>query len=193
MSRVAAATAVAGTLAVACINPGVFGEVPMLGELATAAASFTDAAGAGEGGGGGGKPRRGDPGTDGKDRAAGGGAGVPATYRALYKRAADDSCVDWQVLAAIGYVESRHGANTGPSSAGALGPMQFMPATWRSYGRDGDGDGRKDVHDPADAVPAAAAYLCAHGAATDLRGALWHYNHSQRYVADVLAVADRLR
>ncbi|MGP4030252.1 lytic transglycosylase domain-containing protein [Actinomadura sp. 3N407] len=197
MSRVTAAAAVAGTLGVACINPGVFREVPMLGELATAAASFTDAAGAGEGSGGGGKPGKGDPGTDGEDEPDGangdGGPGIPAAYRALYKRAAEDSCVDWQVLAAIGYVESRHGANTGPSSAGALGPMQFMPATWRSYGRDGDGDGRKDVHDPADAIPAAAGYLCAHGAATDLRGALWHYNHSQRYVADVLAVADRLR
>lgn len=97
------------------------------------------------------------------------------------------------MLAAVGYVESRHGANTGPSSAGALGPMQFIPDTWRTYGRDGNGDGRKDVHDPDDAVPAAAAYLCAHGAATDVRGALWHYNHSWRYVDHVLAVADRLR
>lgn len=195
MSRVAATTAVAGTLAVACINPGVFSDVPMLGELLTAAAAaLTDAAGAGEGGSGGGKPSTGGTGgRDAPDGAVGGGGGIPAAYRALYKRAAADSCVDWQVLAAIGYVESRHGANTGPSSAGALGPMQFMPATWRSYGRDGDGDGRKDVHDPADAVPAAAGYLCAHGAATDLRRALWHYNHSTRYVDHVLAVADRLR
>ncbi|TDB79706.1 hypothetical protein E1264_35110 [Actinomadura sp. KC216] len=197
MSRVAVAAAVAGTLAVACINPGVFRDVPMLGELITVAVSFTDAAGAGEGGGGGGKTSKADPGADGEDEPDGangdGGAGAPAAYRALYKRAAADSCVDWQVLAAIGYVESRHGANTGPSSAGALGPMQFMPATWRSYGRDGDGDGRKDVHDPADAIPAAAAYLCAHDAATNLRKALWHYNHSWRYVDHVLAVADRLR
>ncbi|CNE78182.1 lytic transglycosylase catalytic subunit [Mycobacterium tuberculosis] len=192
MSRVAVAAVVAGALGVACLNPGVFGDVPMLGELVTAAAAFTDASGAGEGGSGGGKP-----GTGGKD-APGGAAGgdrdgIPAAYRALYKRAAADSCVDWQVLAAIGYVESRHGANTGPSSAGALGPMQFMPTTWRDYGRDGDGDGRKDVHDPADAIPAAAAYLCDHGAATNLRAALWHYNHSQRYVDHVLTVADQLR
>ncbi|TDD74849.1 lytic transglycosylase domain-containing protein, partial [Actinomadura rubrisoli] len=173
MSRVAAAAAVAGALGVACINPGVFGDVPMLGELVTAVAAFTDAYGAGEGGSRGGKPGTGGPGAGGGDEPdgadGGGGAGIPAAYRSLYKRAAAGSCVDWQVLAAIGYVESRHGANTGPSSAGALGPMQFMPATWRSYGRDGDRDGRKDVHDPADAVPAAAAYLCDHGAATNLR------------------------
>lgn len=172
MSRVAAAAAVAGALAVACVNPAVFRDVPMLGELVTAAAAVTG----GDGG-----------------RNGGGRDGIPAAYRALYKRAAADSCVDWRVLAAIGYVESRHGAATGPSSAGALGPMQFMPATWRAYGRDGNGDGRKDVHDPADAIPAAAGYLCAHGAATNLRAALWHYNHSSRYVDHVLAVADQLR
>ncbi|HLV72653.1 MAG TPA: lytic transglycosylase domain-containing protein [Vulgatibacteraceae bacterium] len=186
MNKVAAAAAVAGTLAVACAQPGLFRDVPMLGDVATALAAFTDALADGEGG------KSEAPRTK-KDGTAAGPAGIPAAYLALYKRAADDSCVDWRVLAAIGYVESRHGANTGPSSAGALGPMQFMPATWRTYGRDGNGDGRKDVHDPADAIPAAAAYLCVHGAATDLRGALWHYNHSQRYVADVLAVADRLR
>ncbi|WP_433474963.1 lytic transglycosylase domain-containing protein [Spirillospora sp. CA-142024] len=196
MSRVAAAAAVAGALGVACINPGVFRDVPMLGELVTAVAAVTDTSG--DGSGGGGKPgadgKHAPEGKDAPDGAAGSDRdGIPAAYRALYKRAAADSCVDWQVLAAIGYVESRHGANTGPSSAGALGPMQFIPDTWRDYGRDGNGDGRKDVHDPADAIPAAAGYLCAHGAATNLRGALWHYNHSTRYVDHVLVVADRLR
>jgi transglycosylase-like protein with SLT domain len=188
MSRFAAGAAAAvGVLAVACVNPGALGDVPMLGELISAAAALTDTTD-GDGGG------RGKPGGwDEPDGAAGGDrGGIPADYRALYKKAAAHSCVDWQVLAAIGYVESRHGTNTGPSSAGALGPMQFMPATWRAYGRDANADGHKNVHDPADAIPAAATYLCDHGAASDLRTALWHYNHSWRYVDHVLAVADRL-
>ncbi|WP_285702086.1 lytic transglycosylase domain-containing protein [Actinomadura sp. NBRC 104412] len=162
----------------------------MLAGLVSAAAALADSAGGGgEGGGKPGKSGRDDPdGGNGDGR-----GGIPAAYHALYKKAAAGSCVNWRVLAAIGYVESRHGADTGPSPAGALGPMQFMPATWRNYGRDGNGDGRENVHDPADAIPAAAGYLCAHGAATDLRTALWHYNHSWRYVDHVLAVADRLR
>jgi soluble lytic murein transglycosylase-like protein len=192
MSRFAAAAAAAvGVVAVASVDPGALRDVPMLGGLITAAAALTDSAG-GDGEGGDSKP--GTPSRDDPDGGTDDGhGGIPATYRALYKKAAADSCVNWRVLAAIGHVESRHGANTGPSSAGALGPMQFMPTTWRAYGRDGNGDGRKNVHDPADAIPAAARYLCAHGAKSDLRTALWHYNHSWRYVAQVLAVADGLR
>lgn len=191
MSRFAGVAAVGVVLAVVVyVNPAAVADVPMVGAVVSAAATLTDALGegggakTGAGAGGKGKP---DGGADGA------GEGIPAAYRVLYKRAAAGSCVKWRVLAAIGYVESRHGAHTGPSSAGALGPMQFMPATWRAYGRDGNGDGRSNVHDPADAIPAAAGYLCAHGAARDLRGALWHYNHSSRYVDQVLAVADRLR
>lgn len=121
--------------------------------------------------------------------------GIPGDYRALYQRAAaHSSCgVSWRVLAAIGRVESDHGRDAGTSSAGAQGPMQFMPATWLAYGRDGNHDGRKDVHDPADAIPAAAGYLCANHADRNLRGAIWRYNHSASYVNAVLAEADRLR
>lgn len=115
------------------------------------------------------------------------------TYLALYQQAAT-RCpgLSWTVLAAIGQIESDHGRNAGPSSAGALGPMQFMPATWRSYGVDGDGDGKADIMDPYDAVPAAAKYLCAAGAARGAAGlsrAVFAYNHSQLYVNDVLALA----
>ncbi|MCO5970647.1 lytic transglycosylase domain-containing protein [Actinoallomurus soli] len=120
-------------------------------------------------------------------------AGRPGTYLALYQQSAR-LCpgLSWTVLAAIGQIESDHGRNTGPSSAGALGPMQFMPATWRIYGVDGDGDGKADIMDPYDAVPAAAKYLCASGAGrggSGLSRAVWAYNHSQAYVNNVLSLA----
>ncbi|MFG1942773.1 lytic transglycosylase domain-containing protein [Nonomuraea sp. NPDC048826] len=120
--------------------------------------------------------------------------GRPGSYLELYKQAAT-RCpgLSWTVLAAIGQVESGHGRNNGPSSAGALGPMQFMPATWKAYGVDGDGDGKKDIWSPYDAVPGAAAYLCATGAGQGgekLRKAVWHYNHSWDYVNKVLGIAD---
>ncbi|MFB9962687.1 lytic transglycosylase domain-containing protein [Sinosporangium siamense] len=119
--------------------------------------------------------------------------GRPASYLDLY-RASAAVCpgMSWTVLAAIGQVESSHGRNNGPSSAGALGPMQFMPATWKAYGVDGDGDGKADIWSPYDAVPSAANYLCANGAnqgAQKLRKALWFYNHSWAYVDKVLGVA----
>ncbi|MEV2267379.1 lytic transglycosylase domain-containing protein [Nonomuraea africana] len=116
------------------------------------------------------------------------------SYLELYKAAAT-RCpgLSWTVLAAIGQVESSHGRNNGPSSAGALGPMQFMPATWKAYGVDGDGDGRKDIWSPYDAVPGAANYLCANGAGQGgqkLRKAVWFYNHSWDYVNKVLSLSD---
>jgi hypothetical protein len=119
--------------------------------------------------------------------------GRPGNYLDLYKQAAT-RCpgLSWTVLAAIGFVESSHGRNNGPSSAGALGPMQFMPATWRAYGVDGDADGKKDIWSPYDAVPGAANYLCANGAGKGgqkLRKAIWFYNHSWSYVDKVLGYA----
>jgi murein DD-endopeptidase MepM/ murein hydrolase activator NlpD len=68
--------------------------------------------------------------------------------------------IPWNVLAGVGEVESGHGANIGPPSAGAIGPMQFLPSTWRSWGRDGNGDETADPYSPADAVVSAAHYLC---------------------------------
>jgi hypothetical protein len=115
------------------------------------------------------------------------------SYLELYRRAAG-TCpgLSWSVLAAIGQIESGHGRNTGPSSAGALGPMQFMPATWQAYGVDGDRDGRADIMNPFDAVPSAARYLCANGAGQggrQLYNAVWRYNHADWYVRQVLGLA----
>ncbi|MFB4314840.1 lytic transglycosylase domain-containing protein [Actinomadura sp. 21ATH] len=120
-------------------------------------------------------------------------APASGNYLDLYKNAAK-SCrgLSWTVLAAIGQVESDHNRNPGRSSAGALGPMQFMPATWKSYGVDGDRDGKADIMNPYDAIPAAARYLCDHGAAGGGRAlykAIWHYNHADWYVQKVLALA----
>ncbi|WP_433247817.1 lytic transglycosylase domain-containing protein [Actinomadura nitritigenes] len=122
-----------------------------------------------------------------------GTGGKANSYLDLYKQAAT-SCpgLSWTVLAAIGQVESDHGRNAGRSSAGALGPMQFMPATWKSYGVDGDGDGKADIMNPYDAIPGAAKYLCANGAGRggqQLYRAVWHYNHADWYVQKVLNLA----
>ena len=123
--------------------------------------------------------------------------GKPRTYRELYIDSAR-YCpgLQWQVLAAIGQIESGHGRNVGPSSAGALGPMQFMPATWAWAGVDGDGDGKADIMNPYDAVPAAALYLCRAGANQGPQGlydAIFSYNHADLYVKEVLDLAARYR
>ncbi len=121
----------------------------------------------------------------------------PATYRDLYVLSAT-YCpgLSWTVLSAIGQIESGHGRNNGPSSAGALGPMQFLPSTWAFAGVDGDGDGRADIMSAYDAVPAASLYLCRNGAGRGgqaLYDAIFSYNHSDAYVRAVLDLAARYR
>ena len=72
--------------------------------------------------------------------------------------------------------------------------MQFLPSTWAYAGVDGDGDGKADIMDPYDAVPAAALYLCRDGAGrggSALYGAIYAYNHADWYVREVLALAAR--
>ena len=119
----------------------------------------------------------------------------PTTYLDLYKASAARYCpgLSWTVLAAIGEVESGDGANVGPSSAGALGPMQFLPSTWKTWGIDGFGDtGTPNIMQPYDAVPSAAEYLCAAGGAQggqSLYNAIYAYNHASWYVDEVLAIA----
>lgn len=108
---------------------------------------------------------------------------------ALWQRAGEGYGVPWQVLAAINKIESNFGQNMGPSSAGALGWMQFIPSSWMRWGMDGDGDGIADPWNPEDAVFAAARYLAAAGAHDDLERAIFAYNHAQWYVDDVLELA----
>lgn len=96
-----------------------------------------------------------------------------------------------EVLVAIAHVETRFGSGSMRSSAGALGPMQFLPATWEAYGIDGNGDGRVDVTDRVDAMHGAAQLLCANGGGDHrrLRTAVWNYNRSAFYVDEVLRLA----
>jgi peptidoglycan DL-endopeptidase CwlO len=141
-------------------------------------------------------------------------AGIPAGYLRLYQAAGAQHGLPWNLLAAIGKIESDHGRSTlpgvrsGANFAGAAGPMQFgiggkagntwggaprHPATQKTggYGVDGNADGWADVYDPADAIPAAARYLLAHGAPANLPQAVFGYNHSPDYVRTVLAQTAR--
>lgn len=95
--------------------------------------------------------------------------------------------VGWHMLAAVNYIESAFNKLRNASTAGAQGPMQFIPATWRAYGLGGN------VHDPHDAILGAANYLHANGAPHDYRRALFHYNPSWPYVDAVLRFARRIR
>ena len=120
------------------------------------------------------------------------------TYLQLFQASAAKYCpaLSWTILAAIGQIESADGQNMGPSSAGALGPMQFLPSTWAEWGIDGFGPaGPPDIMDPFDAVPSAARMLCADGASAGtqdgLRQAIFAYNHAEWYVNEVLALAAR--
>ncbi len=168
-----------------------------------------------------------------------GGPGIPARALQAYRHAerllaaADPACrLDWPLVAAIGYVESRHGsfggnvldeagvarpgiigialdgsrgtARIGDSDGGALdrdsvfdravGPMQFIPGTWRMVGADAELDGRRDPQDIDDAAAAAGIYLCSGtgdlSRSSDRYAAVYRYNHSDAYVRQVLAIAD---
>jgi membrane-bound lytic murein transglycosylase B len=105
----------------------------------------------------------------------------------FYREAQRRFGVSWRVLAAVNLVESAFGRMRNHSTAGAQGPMQFIPATWAAYGMGGD------IRDPHDAILGAANYLQANGAPRDYATALYHYNPSRLYVDAVLAYANRIR
>lgn len=111
---------------------------------------------------------------------------IPMFLLPIYQAAAVQYGVPWQVLAAINEVETDYGSDLNVSSAGAVGWMQFMPETWLRYGVDVQEAGYADPYNPVDAIFAAARYLRAAGAAHDIKGAIFAYNHSQAYVESVL-------
>jgi cell wall-associated NlpC family hydrolase len=122
---------------------------------------------------------------------------IPANYLDLYRRAGKDYGIPWNVLAGIGEVETGHGTSNAPgvhsgvNYAGAGGPMQFLAPTFKSFAVDGNHDGKKDLYDPADAIPSAAAYLKHNGAPQRMKTAIFQYNHSWDYVNLVLTWAKR--
>jgi murein DD-endopeptidase MepM/ murein hydrolase activator NlpD len=111
---------------------------------------------------------------------------IPPFLLPIYQAAGMQYGVRWEVLAAINEIETDYGRNLNISSAGAVGWMQFMPPTWAAYGVDANGDGVKDPFNPVDAIFAAARYLKAAGAETDLGRAIFAYNHADWYVQSVL-------
>ena len=93
-----------------------------------------------------------------------------------YHQAESESGVGWNYLAAINLIETRLGSIDGASTAGAQGPMQFLPSTFAGYGQGGD------IHSPHDSIMAAGRYLAAHGFASDRDHAIYGYNHANEYV-----------
>jgi Transglycosylase SLT domain/Peptidase family M23 len=111
---------------------------------------------------------------------------IPPFLLPIYQAAGTQYGIRWEILAAINEIETDYGRNLNVSSAGALGWMQFMPATWKAYGTDANKDGVKDPYNPVDAIFAAARYLKAAGAEQDLAKAIFAYNHADWYVDSVL-------
>jgi soluble lytic murein transglycosylase-like protein len=121
-------------------------------------------------------------------------AGLQAGFAPNYLAVQAQTGTPWQLLAAVHQTETGQSGDTGRKSyAGATGPMQFMPATFRAYALDGDANGTKDITDLDDALLTAGRYLAAGGAARgNYQTALFNYNHSNTYVSHVLAIAHRL-
>jgi cell wall-associated NlpC family hydrolase len=118
-------------------------------------------------------------------------ADIPPGYLALYQEAATEFGMPWELLAAVGKVESDHGRNPDcwqPNVAGAIGPMQFLPATFAEYDW-ASGSTDPNIDDPRDAIYAAAALLVDNNVRDNPRQALYAYNHSNSYVDQVLSWA----
>lgn len=110
-----------------------------------------------------------------------------ADLRSYYLAAQERYGIDGSYLAAINFIESNFGRVNGPSSAGAMGPMQFEPGTWTEYGQGGN------INDPHDAILAAARLLVHNGAPYDMRNAIYHYNLDFNYVDSVESFARAYR
>ncbi len=118
---------------------------------------------------------------------------VPPFLLPIFQAAGTAYGIPWQVLAAINEVETDYGRDLSVSSAGAEGWMQFLPSEWAQYGVDANGDGCKDPYNPADAIFAAARYLRAAGGNTNIKAAIFSYNHSAvlRRIGDAARPAAR--
>jgi hypothetical protein len=106
----------------------------------------------------------------------------PEVLIGYYREAESASGIPWQYLAAIHLVETRVGRIRGNSSAGAQGPMQFIPSTWAAYGEG-------DINDNRDAILAAGRYLDAAGGPENMGRALFAYNNSEHYVRTIESYA----
>ncbi len=111
---------------------------------------------------------------------------IPPFLLPIYQAAGIQYDVPWQILAAINEIETDYGRNLSMSTAGAVGWMQFLPSTWQRYGLDATDSGYADPYNPVDAIFAAARYLHAAGASTNLANAIYAYNHAWWYVQSVL-------
>jgi membrane-bound lytic murein transglycosylase B len=111
-----------------------------------------------------------------------------------YRETAQEYGIPWQVLEAVHQIESGKSGDTCKKSyAGAMGPMQFMPGTWQGYKQDGNNDGVFDACNMEDALHGAANLLRAGGAADGrVYNAIFNYNHSDKYVHNVLGIAREL-
>jgi hypothetical protein len=111
---------------------------------------------------------------------------VPPFLLPIYQAAGIQYGIRWEVLAAINEIETDYGRNLNVSSAGAVGWMQFLPSTWKTWGVDGNHDGKKDPFNPVDAIFSAARYLAAAGGQKDINRAIFAYNHAGWYVQSVM-------
>jgi hypothetical protein len=111
---------------------------------------------------------------------------IPPFLLPIYQAAGVQYDVPWQVLAAINEIETDYGRNLSVSTAGAVGWMQFLPSTWKTWGVDANGDGVADPYNPVDAIFSAARYLHAAGASKSVPRAIFAYNHADWYVQSVL-------
>jgi hypothetical protein len=114
---------------------------------------------------------------------------IPPFLLPIYQACGTEYGIPWEVLASINKIETAFGTNLNVSSAGAVGWMQFLPASWEQFGLDANGDGKKDPYNPVDAICAAAHYLKLAGGDKNLYQAIFAYNHADWYVQEVLLYA----